>query len=141
MVQEALAAAWASFASFHGNSEGDLDVWLSAILTNTIRDARRTHRCRKRDVAREVSLEAGRRIHTERCPPAGVDSIIAAEEGAQVRRCVAELLEKQQCVLRLRAYDGLPFRQIAEKLGVSEEAAKKLHARALRALKALLEGE
>src|SRR5262249_14869300 len=51
---------------------------------------------------------------------------------------VAQLSKQQQDALRLRYVDDLPYPEIAQKLGCSEEAARSRICRALQALRRLL---
>ena len=56
------------------------------------------------------------------------------------RRAIASLPPKQRMVLELRIYDELPFREVAELVGSTENAAKVNFHHAVKRLRALVEG-
>ena len=55
---------------------------------------------------------------------APVDELVAAERARALRAAVARLPAKQKLTLELRVYEDLPFREVAEILGTTENAAK-----------------
>src|SRR5262245_6155605 len=60
LVQDTFLEARRDFAGFHGSSEEELRAWLRRVLLNNVANFTRQYRQRaKREVAREVSLEAG----------------------------------------------------------------------------------
>jgi RNA polymerase sigma-70 factor (ECF subfamily) len=54
----------------------------------------------------------------------GAGNLVSAEERRRLWRAIDELPPKQRLVLELRVYDELPFREVAEIAGCSENAAK-----------------
>jgi len=94
-----------------------------------------------RDHARFVSddEEAERAVapgHAE--TTLAIDRLEAAESAAALRGAIAELPTKQRMTVELRLYEDLPFRDIAEALGISEGAAKVNFHYAVRRLRVLL---
>ncbi|HEY8144321.1 MAG TPA: sigma-70 family RNA polymerase sigma factor [Kofleriaceae bacterium] len=73
-------------------------------------------------------------------PPPDIESLDAQARGAWLRRAIASLPPKQRMVLELRIYDELPFREVAELVGSSENAAKVNFHHAVKRLRALVEG-
>jgi len=73
--------------------------------------------------------------------PIGTDRLVASEERQALTAAIAKLPPKQRSVLELRVYDELPFREIAELVGSSENAAKVNYHHAVKRLRSLLESE
>ena len=67
--------------------------------------------------------------------------LISREEHEELARALATLFERQYEVVYRRYYLEQPFKEIGAALGISEDAAKKLHKRALEALKNILQKE
>src|SRR6516162_6479595 len=64
LVQETFLEAQRDFAHFHGNSAEELRAWLRRLLLNNVANFTRQYRERaKRQVGREVSLEAAGSSH------------------------------------------------------------------------------
>lgn len=70
--------------------------------------------------------------------PVGTDRLIAGEQRRALVAAIAELPPKQRAVLELRIYDELPFREVAEIVGSSENAAKVNYHHAVKRLRAIL---
>jgi RNA polymerase sigma-70 factor (ECF subfamily) len=94
-----------------------------------------------RDHARFVSDDE----QPERASPAdhphgtlAIDRLEEAEAAAALRAAIGELPTKQRMTVELRLYEDLPFRDIAEALGISEGAAKVNFHYAVRRLRGLL---
>ena len=73
-------------------------------------------------------------------PAPEIDSLDAEARGAWLRRAIASLPPKQRMVLELRIYDELPFREVAELVGSTENAAKVNFHHAVKRLRSLVEG-
>lgn len=65
----------------------------------------------------------------------GAGNLVAAEDRRRLWRAIDELPPKQRLVLELRVYDDLPFREVAEIAGTSENAAKVNFHHAVKALR------
>jgi RNA polymerase sigma-70 factor, ECF subfamily len=63
------------------------------------------------------------------------------EELARLRERLTELPPRQREVVLLRHYQGLTFAEIAETLGIREDAARANHYQGLQRLRSLLGGE
>ena len=62
-----------------------------------------------------------------------------AEESERTRQLLAELPEHYRRVIELARVEGLPHREIAERMRISEPASRMLLTRALARLTALAE--
>ena len=134
LVQEALAAAHQARDQFHGHTLADLRAWLRAILLNELAAFRRRyHDTAARDVGREVSLAAARAGVVHALP---VTDMIRQEDDRRLAAAVAGLPADCRLAVALRTEAGLSFAAIGERLGRTEEAARKLFARALERLRA-----
>jgi RNA polymerase sigma-70 factor (ECF subfamily) len=138
LVQETFLKAHREFPQFGGHSEAALHHWLRRILLNAMGDATRRFQADKRDLAREVpSAGAGKQAPAAGASPSSVVS--AREQDDLLQDAIARLPAERQQVILWRNYDRLPFEEIGRRLGRSAEAARKLWARALEELQALLE--
>ena len=135
VVQEVFIRAWRGLGSFRG--ETSLLRWLFRITRNLIIDRIRARRRRP-----EVSLETplgpdtedtvGDRIASKRKGPD--EATEHAEEMAAFRKALADLPEGQRIVFVLREWEGLDYREIAERLGLNDGTVKSRLARAREAL-------
>jgi RNA polymerase sigma-70 factor (ECF subfamily) len=140
VVQETFLEAQRDFAQFGGTREDELRAWLCRILTNNIANATRLfHGTDKRDVDREVRLAAD--SDAERPArdllldtPSPSDHAVAREEQTALQQALARLPDHYRQVLRLRYDDDMTFAAIGAVMGCSEEAARKLWARAVDSL-------
>jgi RNA polymerase sigma-70 factor (ECF subfamily) len=73
--------------------------------------------------------------------PAAPDGLLHAERAARMRREVLRLPSRQREVLTLRVDAELPFAEIADALGITENAAKVTFHHATRRLREVLSGE
>jgi RNA polymerase sigma-70 factor, ECF subfamily len=134
LVQEALAAAHQARHQFHGHTLADLRAWLRAILLNELATFRRRYQSTAaRDVGREVPLAAARTGVVHALP---VTDMIRQEDDRRLAAAVAGLPAESRLAVVLRTEAGLTFAAIGQRLGRSEEAARKLFARALDRLRA-----
>lgn len=139
IVQETAIDAHRDFLRFRGTTHEELYAWLRTILQNNVMDAvRRFEMAQKRDVAREASLSIIVDRRGISVLPTGGNapdhSAIRREDAAMLAGVLTRVPDDYQTVLRLRYWEGLTFPQIAERIGRSEEAARKLWYRALARL-------
>jgi len=125
VTQRAFVQAYRQVERFRG--ESSFRTWIYRIAANLSLDALRAR-------GRETRLVA------ELLEPAPVDGdkLGEREERIRLRRAVAELPPKQRLVVELRIFDELPFREVAEVVGSSEDAAKVNFHHALKKLRAML---
>jgi RNA polymerase sigma-70 factor (ECF subfamily) len=140
LVQQTFIEAQHDFPQFHGRTQRELLNWLHGILRHNLADFHRRYRDRAaRQVAREEPLSGvgGRalrdRLATDSPPPE--DKAAAAEEVEAVRAAMARLPEDYRRVIALRHEEGLSFDDVAQRMGRSAEAARKLWFRAVACLR------
>jgi RNA polymerase sigma-70 factor (ECF subfamily) len=139
VLQQVLLDAFRSLDRFEPRDEAAFLAWLATIAENRIRDAADYHGSEKRDGARAVPLDAGPADDASIGPAPPVDGAPGPAEAAarseQRRRhedCLAELPEADREVVVLRDYIGLPWKDVAERVGApSPDAARMRHAAVL----------
>src|SRR5262249_33536141 len=142
MVQETFLQACAHFEQFRGNSEKEFLGWLRRILLNNLgRLVERELHARKRDARRHVSLES-RLTMLENSSAVFEDALAGPDSspsGQAQRREVAALVADQLArlpqayrdVIVLRNLEGLPFEEVARRMGRTAGAVRALWLRAL----------
>jgi RNA polymerase sigma-70 factor (ECF subfamily) len=137
ILQEVRIVALERCREFEDRGAGSLRNWLLTIADLKVHEAVRRHAgTAKRDVAREVTH--GRRADTRDVPAGGASPsqhAIAAELWSIARRALEALPPEQAQVLRLVRDEHLTLREVAERVGKSREAVKKIYGRGLVRLK------
>jgi RNA polymerase sigma-70 factor (ECF subfamily) len=111
---------------------GSMKAWLGGVLRRLALDRSRADRSR---AAREQSI-------TPRDPPAEPFEIVArAARQQRVAQAVHELPEPARSTVLYRYLDELPTREVAARMGVTEELVRKRLERALAELRRRLDGE
>jgi RNA polymerase sigma-70 factor, ECF subfamily len=143
LVQETLLQAHQAFARFRGQGEGELVVWLRQIMAHKITDLARRLQADKCDAGREQPL-TGRLKDKLRDMATTFSSPSAAaqrrEASVLLADALAQLSPARREVIVLRNLEEQEWPEIARRMGKSEAAVKKLWARALLALRPLIEG-
>jgi len=125
--QQAFVRAWQALPRFRG--EASFRGWLYKIAGNLGRN-------RVRDRARWVPLDsAGPEPGAE---PDAPERLRQAERAKVLRAALGQLPAKQQRAVELRAFHDLSFREVAEVMGGTENAAKVNYHYGLKALTRLL---
>lgn len=142
VVQEARIAAHGrrrDFENRHGNA---LRAWLLKIAELKARQAvRRYGGTAKRAAAREVSRNGRADTAGFAHPgPSPSQAAMDAELATIALRAMAALPPDYREVLRLARIEGLTLAEVADRMGRSREAAKKLYGRALARFTELFEG-
>jgi RNA polymerase sigma-70 factor (ECF subfamily) len=133
VVQETLALAYQGFDRFRGGTEAEFRAWLGQILAHQVTNAVNKYRSTaKRRLDREVPLEAAA-PDGGLCAPGETPSrqTLRREEWELMDRAFDRLGPDDRDVIRRRHRDGLSFAAIAADMGRSEEAVRRLWARAL----------
>ena len=127
VVQETLTAAWLAFPSFAGSTPAKLLAWLLTIQRNAAGRIIERHTAQKRGVGREQPLPPA--LASSADPPSQEAMF---QEAVQARQQALERLPPDMReVIELRTVQGLSYAEAARRLERSEEAVRKLHARAL----------
>jgi RNA polymerase sigma-70 factor, ECF subfamily len=152
IVQESFFEAHRDFQEFRGGSVGEFVAWLRRIVVNNILRVVEQHvLAEKRDVRREVSLEEiGRRLEQS---TVRLETLLAEQaespSGCAVRRedellladTLAQMPADYRDVIVLRHIEGLPFEDVASRMGRSAGAVRMLWLRALKKMRETLQTE
>lgn len=146
LVQETFLEAHRKFALFRGQSELELLAWLRQILVAQVAMlVRRFLGTQARDVRLERHLEheLDQSSHALACcvvAPTSSPSQAALrrERAVLLADALSALSDDYQEVIVLRHLEGLPFAQVAERMGRSEDSVQKLWVRALARLRTLV---
>lgn len=143
VVQQAMVEALGAFPRFRGTTEAELTAWLRSILAHVLaHEVRRYAGAQKRDVAREVSMEAALaetslRLGEVLAASGSSPSVHAARRESEVLlvEALERLSEDHREVIFLRNVEGLPHEEVAERMGRSPGAVRMLWVRALAELR------
>ncbi len=152
VVQETFLDACRDFDHFRGNSPGEWVAWLRKILIdNLARVVQRQVLAQKRSARHEVSLEQHVAVverSSGRIETALVGRFSSPSSHAQpsdIAARVADQLARLSCdyreVLVLRNLEGLPFSEVASRMGRSAGAVRILWVRAVDQFRQLLQAE
>jgi RNA polymerase sigma-70 factor (ECF subfamily) len=143
LVQETLLRAARGFADFRGTGEEELVVWLRQIMARQLTDLVRKLRAERRDARREEPLDQHLhdKLHDMASSSfAGPSKAVRRRELAVVLAdALAQLSPARREVIVLRNLEELDWHEIAHRMGKSEAAVRKLWARALLALRPLID--
>jgi RNA polymerase sigma-70 factor (ECF subfamily) len=140
IVQDTFVEAHRILDRFYGESIEEFRAWLKGILINKARDFRRQYLFgAKRRIDREQVIPAGSGADGDAyVPPSESPSPSTQasqnEEEASLLDAVGRLPPEYQLVIQLRTWDGLPFKEVGQHLGRSEDAARMLWGRAIERL-------
>lgn len=135
LTAETFARAWEHRGQFRGVTEREAGGWLYAIARRQLVGFERRGVVEERAVARlagwepQVSEDEHERVE---------DLADVGRLRAELSRALKELPPPARLAVRLRVLDGLDYRQVAERLGMNEPAARARVSRALRELQALM---
>lgn len=116
-----------------GKPDFAFKAWLVRIAVNLAKNHRRDEgRARRAPFEEAEAIPAG-------SPQAALDAVVEAESAARMRQAVTALPRRQREVLTLRIDGELPFAEIAEALGTTENSAKVTFHHATRKLREILE--
>jgi RNA polymerase sigma-70 factor (ECF subfamily) len=148
LVQEVFLEAHRQIRQFRGTCEAELAAWLRTILAGQLALLlRRYLGTQKRDITLEREL-ATQIDQSSQALDRGLAASLSTPSQHASRReqvvllaaALGRLSEDYREVIILRHLEGLTFREVAERMGRSENGVQKLWVRALANLHRLLEG-
>ena len=146
LVQQTLLEAFEQRGQFRGSSDAELAVWLKQILAHNLADAVRGGARAKRDVRRELSLEAA--IDESFCRAEGwlatrdaspSQQAIQVEQLLRLAQELTQLPDDQREVVVMHHLQGWSLAQLADRLQRSEASVAGLLRRGLKKLRELME--
>lgn len=133
LVQSTLVKAISHFGEFAGEDRGSLMAWLARIAENEIRDQVDFQHRQRRDVDAAVPLDAGS-IDVAARVRSALSEAVANEEAERLGAALETLEPDHREVIVLRKLEELSFKEVAARMGRSEDACRMLLARAMVAL-------
>jgi RNA polymerase sigma-70 factor (ECF subfamily) len=133
LAQEVFLRAWKRLGELR--EPGRFTGWLARIAVNAAHDFHRRAAVRPRPSSHDA--EGAR--EPEAGGPPGDRRIVVEEEFARALEAIGDLDPRSQAAVALRFLEGLPVKEIAERLGDSPAATAMRLTRALRALRKRLE--
>jgi RNA polymerase sigma-70 factor (ECF subfamily) len=148
IVQETFLEAHRQFPNFRGGSEGELTAWLRRILAGQLAlTLRRYLGTKGRDINLERQLGADLDHSTQAMDGGLIASqstpsqhVARREQAVILADALSNLPEDYREVIVLRHLEALPFAQVAERMGRSEDSVQKLWVRSLATLRRTLGG-
>jgi RNA polymerase sigma-70 factor, ECF subfamily len=138
LVQETFLEAHRDFEHFRGADESELRAWLRRLLLNNVANFFRRYRSGgKRAVDQEVAVGAdalAALIWGVSEDPTPSDCVSAEEQAQRLDSALKQLPDDYRQVLHLRYREQRSFEEISGVMLFSPNAARKLAARAVRAL-------
>lgn len=147
LVQDVLVSALRDLGDFTYRDEGDFLRWLSRIAENRLRDNVDKLHAGKRDIRKEVRLDNHGPTTGGRFLPGPLDattpSVIMSrkEDLDELAKAMDELKPEYREVIVLTKLEGLSYKEIADRLGKSNEAVRKLVSRAMAVLTSVFESD
>jgi RNA polymerase sigma-70 factor (ECF subfamily) len=140
VLQETCIAAIRRLPDFEHRGDGSLEAWLRRIAELKVLAAAQRHgTTAKRAAGREVTR--GERPDTAEFVaggPSPSEGAVASELAERARETMAALKDDYRRVLRLAIEEHLPLPEVAQRMGRSPEAVRKLYGRALARFTRLL---
>ncbi len=131
VLQSAMVAALANLATFEYRGEAAFVGWLSTIAAQQVHQLARHHGAQKRALDREQRLSQAPGLPTDRTT--ATQAAARKDENTRLHQAVAMLPPDEREVIRLRSFEGLAFGEVAERLGLDDQAAARyVYRRGLR---------
>lgn len=132
LVQQTITKGFGQFCDFRGTTLGELASWLRRILLNQLNSVKREFGSQKRDLVREQSADS-KLIDHRQASPSG--AALSLEERELLNSALERLSDDYRAAIALRYSENLSFAEMGLRLNRSEDAARKLWARAVKQLK------
>jgi len=129
VLQDTFLKVHTRLASWRG--EGELRNWIARIAAHEASNRTRALRRRPTDAWDDAIAP--------RSEPSQETALVAREERQALHRALAGLVPRQRAAVVLRYFAGMSSREMASVLGCSEDTARNLLLRSLRALRASLQ--
>ena len=127
IVQQSMIRAVDKFGDFEGAHVAQWQAWLVAIVKNETRNTVRYWHQQRRDAHLERKPVNGSNTNWDPSGDGSTPSRIAMrrERAARLMETISKLPEEQQNLIHWRHFENLPHQTIAERLGISEAAARQ----------------
>ena len=148
VVQEAFLSAHRYFPNFRGTAEPQFAKWLREILAGTLANQVRHYAgTQARDIGLELGLVSDLDQSSYGLAAIPVDphsspsqQAVRGEQTRLVAEALSRLPDDYQAVIVLRHMEGLPFAEVAERMGKSVDSVEKLWLRGITQLRRSMGG-
>src|SRR5262245_10322172 len=144
LVQEAYLEATRQFADYTYQGPDSFFRWLAAVALHRLANLQRMASAHKRDRRRERPLEAGSTtasaLPVADAGPGPRTVVVGGAAQERLDRALEQLGETDREVITLARLQGLSLLEVAERMGRTRNAIALLLSRALRKLKAAMDG-
>lgn len=141
-VQQTLLEAWRCWDQFRGDQEAARLAWLRQILAHQLAHLARHFQAKKRDVAKELSIDETLAQSAERLErlaqhrePSPSAAAVRQEQQVQLAAALERLPADYREVIVLRHLEDLSHEEVAKRMGRTPGAVRMLWLRALSALR------
>lgn len=144
LVQDTALEAHRDLSRFQGQTLREFYAWIRQILVNNAANVRRHYEyTEKREVGREVSLEAQiRRVRRVPDPAlTALGTLLLAEQTTLLEQAYWQLPADMRLAIQLRSRTEASFAEIGLRLDRSPEAARKVWFRGVQRLKQVVGAE
>jgi RNA polymerase sigma-70 factor (ECF subfamily) len=134
IAQEVSLRVHRQFDQLKGQTFPQLLAWVEEIFLNYLADCHKYNGAARRDARRQV---AGDNLFPDLAADTALPSqrLLHAEEKARLEQALHRLPEQQRLVFQLRFIEQLPFKEVAQRAGVSAGNARVLFLRATEKLR------
>jgi RNA polymerase sigma-70 factor, ECF subfamily len=130
ILQATLLKSFQQIQQLRGSDMPSLMAWLARIAENEIRDQADFHGRRRRDMARQTPLDDAA-LEVAAQVTSVVSRIVLSERAKRLEAAMEALSEDHREIILLRKFEEQSFKEIAQRLGRSEDACRMLLARAM----------
>ena len=148
LVQETFLQAYSAFSDFRGSSEAELLCWLRRILSSKLAKlVRRFYAAQRRDVRLEQNLDeeldrSSQMVQALIWPGSSPSQrTVRREQAVLLADALQKLPADNREVIILHHLQELPLREVALRMGRSEDGVERLWVRSLAVLQRALKGE
>jgi RNA polymerase sigma-70 factor (ECF subfamily) len=129
LAQSAYHDALRALPRYEPRGVGSFRRWLLGVLRNKVRRRLASILAHRRDIRQESRLPRDVPAASQATSPLG--RLLDGEHRTRLAESLAGLSDRHRRVIHLRYHEGLPWRDVGTRLGISEEAAQMLCHRAL----------
>ncbi len=138
LVQYACLDAVRGFGQFRGRTSHEMLGWLRQILLYRLKGLRDRYHAQKRDVGIEsplqFSVDDSNNAQLQAPATSPSEQVVRQEEREVLELALRGLSAPDRTIIEMRHQGGHPFAEIARRLHLTEEAARKRWARAVQSL-------
>lgn len=137
LVQDSLLEIQRDITRFNGTDEPQFKRWLGRLLKNNVVDESRKHRTARRSERRHALIQS-EGAHAVNRAPSPSTIVSRRETQTELFRAISKISPRHREIIELRHKEELSYAEIASRLSITEDNARKLWTRAISALRSQL---